>query len=162
LGSPPSSRQRREGVDPRHTAAGAVCAIGHAAPHPVVRGVLIDLKGGHDAGTAPTVRAARPDELGYQTAQALYVTARLGVADCLADGVQASDTIAHLTGTHAPSLRRLLRVLASMGLCTEDAQGRFGLTALGACLRADVPESARSRVLLYGQPWLWRPFMALS
>jgi DNA-binding IclR family transcriptional regulator len=100
--------------------------------------------------------------LGYQTAQALYVAAQLGLADGLADGAQDAAALAHATGTHAPSLQRLLRVLASMGLCTEDAQGRFHLTPLGTCLRADVPESARSRVLLFGQPWLWSPFMALG
>ena len=100
--------------------------------------------------------------LGYQTAQALYVAAQLGLADALADGAQDAATLAHATGTHAPSLQRLLRVLASMGLWTEDAQGCFHLTPLGTCLRADVPESARSRVLLFGQPWLWSPFMALG
>jgi hypothetical protein len=99
--------------------------------------------------------------MGYQTAQALYVAARLGVADSLADGVKDGDTLAQWTGTHAPSLCRLLRLLASMGVFTEDEPGRFGLTALGASLRADIPESARRRVLMFGQPWMWHPFMEL-
>jgi hypothetical protein len=111
--------------------------------------------------TIPPAQVVVQMSMGYQTAQALYVATRLGVADYLADGLKDGDTLAQLTGTHAPSLRRLLRMLASMGVFTEDAQGRFGLTALGASLRADVPESARSRVLMFGQPWMWHPFMEL-
>src|SRR5262249_25337898 len=109
----------------------------------------------------PPARVVVQMSMGYQTAQAIYVATRLGVADYLADGLKDGDTLAQLTGTHAPSLRRLLRLLASVGVFTEDEQGRFGLTALGASLRADVPESAHSRVLMFGQPWMWHPFMEL-
>jgi len=99
--------------------------------------------------------------MSYATAQAIYVAAQLGVADCLADGAQGCDVLAQLLDAHEPSLRRLMRLLASMGVFAEDDQGRFGLTALGACLRSEVPESVRSRVIMFAQPWMWQPFMHL-
>jgi hypothetical protein len=99
--------------------------------------------------------------MSYVTAQAIYVAARLGVADCLADGAKGCDVLAKSMGAHEPSLRRLMRLLASIGVFAEDDQGRFGLTALGACLRSDVSDSVRSRVIMFSQPWMWRPFMEL-
>jgi SAM-dependent methyltransferase len=55
-------------------------------------------------------------------------------------------------GAHAPSLHRLLRLLASAGVFAEQEDGRFALTPLGETLRADVPGSARSGVMLFGGP----------
>ncbi len=49
--------------------------------------------------------------------------------------------LAPQVGAHAPSLYRLLRALASLGLLEEHADGRFALTPLGAQLRSDVPGS---------------------
>jgi predicted O-methyltransferase YrrM len=95
---------------------------------------------------------------GYQLSQALYVAAKLGVADCLRDGPRSSDELAQATGTHAPSLYRLLRVLASRGVFEEVTDGRFGLTPLGDLLRSDVVSSVRAELLLWGHPILWGPW----
>src|SRR5687767_7341490 len=74
---------------------------------------------------------------------ALYVAAKLGVADLMAGGPQTSDELARATGTHAPTLYRLLRALASTGVFASTPDGRFGLTPLGATLRSDAPDSMR-------------------
>ena len=58
---------------------------------------------------------------GYRVSQALYVVARLGIADLLADGAQDSDELARATGTHPGALYRLLRFLAAAGLFREAA-----------------------------------------
>jgi len=71
---------------------------------------------------------------GFWVSRALYIAAKLGIADFLAEGPQESTALAAATGTHAPSLRRILRALASVGVFAEDEQGRFALTPLGATL----------------------------
>jgi O-methyltransferase domain/Dimerisation domain len=87
---------------------------------------------------------------GYYVSQAIYVAARLAIADHLGGGPRDVDYLAKATGTHAPSLKRILRLLASAGLFTEDADGLFALTPIGACLRANVPGSMRAAALLFG------------
>jgi hypothetical protein len=95
---------------------------------------------------------------GYQLSQALYVAAKLGVADWLRDGPRTSDELAQATGTHAPSLYRLLRVLASRGVFAEVADSRFSLTPLGELLRSDTASSVRAELLLWAHPILWGPW----
>src|SRR3712207_1085223 len=56
---------------------------------------------------------------GYWVSQAVYVAARLSIADLLADGLVDCEDLASATDTHAPSLQRVLRVLASIGVFTE-------------------------------------------
>jgi hypothetical protein len=78
----------------------------------------------------------------YWVSRAVYVAAQLGVADLLKDEAQDAEALATATGTNAPVLRRVLRSLASVGLFTTDAQGRFSLTPLGAALQSDAPARA--------------------
>ena len=87
---------------------------------------------------------------GYYVSRAIYVVAKLGIADHLRDGPRRVDELAEATETHAPSLRRVLRLLATAGLFTEEADGAFVLTPIGACLRADAPGSMRAAALLFG------------
>jgi hypothetical protein len=78
---------------------------------------------------------------GYMAAHALGLAAELKIADLIHDGVTTSEELAKATGTHEPSLRRMLRLLASVGITTEPEPGRFGLTEVGAQLRSDSPDS---------------------
>ncbi|MBV9358924.1 MAG: methyltransferase [Chloroflexi bacterium] len=89
------------------------------------------------------------------TAQALHVVATLGIADRLADGPAAIDDLATATGAHRMSLHRLLRTLVGAGVFREEGDGRFALTALGATLRSDGPDSVRDWALYVGaqEPW---------
>lgn len=80
---------------------------------------------------------------GFRISRILYVAARLGLADLLRETPSDSAALASITGTHAPSLYRLMRALASIGVLAEDEQHRFSLTALGNSLRSDVPDSLR-------------------
>jgi hypothetical protein len=86
---------------------------------------------------------------GYWLSQCLHVAARLGLADLLTGGPRGPADLAGATGTHAPSLYRLLRGLASAGVFAEDEHGRFGLTPLAECLR-DAPGSQRALALING------------
>ena len=52
----------------------------------------------------------------FMASQALYVITRLGIPDLLKEGPKDSKELAQATGTHAASLYRVLRVLASVGV----------------------------------------------
>jgi hypothetical protein len=91
----------------------------------------------------------------YQVSQAIHVAATLGIADLLEDGSKSADELAEATGTYAPTLYRLLRALASIGVFTEQSDGRFGLTPPAEYLRTDAPGSLRAWARLIGQPSFW-------
>jgi hypothetical protein len=91
----------------------------------------------------------------FQVSQAIYVAATLGIADLLKEGPKSVDELARTTATHAATLYRLLRALASVGIFTEH-DSRFGLTPLAEYLRTDTPGSLRNFVMLIGQESLWR------
>jgi hypothetical protein len=85
---------------------------------------------------------------GYWVSQALYVAAKLGVADLLADGPRTAEALAAATQTDAPSLQRVLRALASVGVFTEVHTGLFALTPLAPqrdFTQAAVPPRALRR-----------------
>jgi len=108
----------------------------------------------------PTV-ALRRLVNGYQVTQAIHVAATLGIADLLGDGPRDSETLAAQTAAHAPSLHRVLRALASVGVLHEDDDGRFALTAIGACLRSDAPEPVGGWAAYVGSPSHWRAWGSL-
>jgi hypothetical protein len=83
--------------------------------------------------------------------QAIYVAAKLGIADLLADGPRTAAELAELAPAHAPSLYRVLRALASIGIFAEDADGRFALTPLAEPLRRHVPQSMWAMAIMQGE-----------
>jgi hypothetical protein len=87
--------------------------------------------------------------IGHYVSRALAVAAGLGVADLLAGGPRAAAELARSTGTHAPSLRRVLRLLTSVGVFDEGDDGRFSLSPVGELLREDVPGSMKASVTLF-------------
>lgn len=87
--------------------------------------------------------------VGHYITRALYLAAELGIADLLKNGPRPYAELARATGTHAPSLNRVLRLLASAGVFTEEENGNFTLTQIGQSLRADVPDSSRAMVMLF-------------
>ncbi len=91
---------------------------------------------------------------GYQTTALLYVAARLGIADFLADGPAESAELARSLGAHAPSLHRILRGLAALGVFREEPDGRFGLSELGNLLRTGTPGSLRNMAIVCGEEYV--------
>ena len=87
---------------------------------------------------------------GYWISQMVHVAAKLGLADLLADGPRTADELAAATGTHARSLYRLLRALASVGVFSEADDGRFAQTPLSESLRRDVPGSQWAMAVMMG------------
>ena len=83
----------------------------------------------------------------------VYVGAKLGLADHLAEGPKSADELAGPTRTHAPSLYRLMRTLAHLGLLSESAGQRFSLTPLGEAMKKNAPGSAYATILTFGSDW---------
>jgi hypothetical protein len=106
------------------------------------------LKGRMQADQAPVTLLRMMT--GYWIAKALNVAAELGVADLLRDGPRTVDELAAGCAAHPPTLYRVLRALASVGVFTE-AEGRnFALTPLADLLRSDFPGSMRALARMYG------------
>ncbi len=94
--------------------------------------------------------AARMLELigGLHISRALNCVAELSIPDRLAGGPLTSAELAQVTQTHEPSLYRVLRLLAALGVLAEPEPRTFRLTVLGDRLRTDAPASVRSWAML--------------
>ena len=106
-------------------------------------------------GAGAAVAAAQRDLArlvdGYLTTQLLYVAAKLGVADVLADGPRTGREVAATVGADPDALTRMLRGLVLEDVLAEDVDGRFALTAVGEGLREGVPGSQRGAILVRGE-----------
>ena len=95
---------------------------------------------------------------GKQLTFSLSGLARLGVADHM-DGVpKPVEEIAAKAGAHAPSLYRVMRMLASFGVFREEEPRRFALTPIGALLKSDAPESMRYTAMMLGDEFATRAY----
>ena len=103
--------------------------------------------------SAPTPPAPPPHAqlvqmgIAYWVSRLLYAAAELRLADHLAKGPRSAAQLAETTGTHAPSLHRFMRSLASVGILSQDTEHRFALTPLGEALKTGAPGSALATIL---------------
>lgn len=117
-------------------------------------------------GRELTARGA-PLELAYAwlvgawVAQSMAVAARLEIADRLKAGPKTCEELAAETGAHGPSLYRLMRALAGIGLFSEDAERRFRTTRFGRCLESDAPDTIHPLALMIGSSWHWQSWGSL-
>jgi hypothetical protein len=88
---------------------------------------------------------------GYWISKAIYVAAKLGIADLIAEGPRSAAELAAATQTQVDALYRVLRALASVGIFSEVAPGRFALTPMAALLRSDTPNSMRALAIMYAE-----------
>ncbi|MDP9370469.1 MAG: helix-turn-helix domain-containing protein [Chloroflexota bacterium] len=108
-----------------------------------------------------------PETAAWQLVTASWIAhpvramAVLGLADHLADGPRTVGELAEASGTHAPTLARLIRALAALGLCATDEGGRVRLTPVGEFLRADAPGSLRPFALAIVAPHMERAWHEL-
>lgn len=81
---------------------------------------------------------------GFWISRTIQVAAKLGLADLVAEEPKTVAELAEATETHAPSLYRLLRALASVGVFMEQEDGRFASTPMAATLETAAPVSLRA------------------
>lgn len=91
--------------------------------------------------------------MGAFVAQAVYVAAKLGLADLVATGPKTTAELADRTETDEYSLYRLMRSLASVGVFSETSDDRtFVNTPMSEAMLADSPTSLRAMILMIGDP----------
>lgn len=88
--------------------------------------------------------------------QMIAVAAQLGIADLLHEGPKSLEELAAATDSHAPTLYRLMRALASVGLFAENEPRRFVLSPLASLLRTDTPDSLHDYAILCGSDFYFR------
>lgn len=92
--------------------------------------------------------------LGAWGTQAIYVAARLKLADLLAEKPRSSAEIAREAGADRESIYRLMRYLSGLGVFEQTAPDSFALGELGTVLRSGVKDSAKGMAQWYGEV-LW-------
>ena len=94
------------------------------------------------------------------TSQAIYIVAKLRLADYLKDGPKSVEDLAQETKTHPDSLYRLLRMLSSIGIFAETEKEdkeqqqvdqsirRFELTPMASLIQSEAKNSIRNFALI--------------
>jgi predicted O-methyltransferase YrrM len=96
---------------------------------------------------SPELAALSQMVYGAQTAQVIYVMAKLGIADLLKEGPKDVLDIATAAGVSAAVLRRIFNFLVSRGLLEDLGDGRFESTGMGRLLQSDCVDSMHQRAL---------------
>ncbi len=103
-------------------------------------------------GRATASNPLTPEEFrdaffGFQFTQAIYVAAKLGLADHLEKQGKRCGELAEDIGADANALRHLLPLLVTVGIVTVDDHDAYHLTPLGSSLRTGAPNSVLGLVL---------------
>jgi hypothetical protein len=98
---------------------------------------------------------------GKVVSMAISVAAKLRIPDHLATGPKTAADLAVATQSHPEALYRVLRALASAGLFTSDAAGKYSLTPIGELLRTGVKGSLRGVADYCGSEWSWKTWGSL-
>jgi hypothetical protein len=99
---------------------------------------------------------------GPMAAQAIYVAAKLSIADLLGDGLKSASELARIVSVDPATLGRLLTALTTMGIFSGSDETGFRNTELSETLRSDHKESMRNLAIFLGAPFVWRPLGALE
>src|SRR5579862_9144837 len=90
--------------------------------------------------------------------QTLYVAAKLGVADSLAEGWRSAAELACELKVNEDALYRVLRLLASQGIFEESKTRSFRNNQVSNFLRTGVPGSVRSLFIFWGSTFHYPSF----
>lgn len=88
--------------------------------------------------------------IGKWISKPIYAAAEFRIADILADGPKNIEEIAQTSGTHAPTLYRMMRALASVGIFSEIEDRNFSLTPMAELLKSGA---MRSIAILFNSEW---------
>src|SRR6201987_5297311 len=88
---------------------------------------------------------------GYWLSQAVYVAAKLGLADLLRNGPRSCEELAAVTGTDPRCLFRLVRALSAARIFVHTHGDQFALATAGKSLQSDAPGSQRAILMTLGE-----------
>jgi hypothetical protein len=108
------------------------------------------------APTASTTSSVQPAPymrlaellMGSRITMGLRVVVNRGIPDLLGDDPKSAEELAAQAGIPAPSLRRLMRAMAYVGVFQEGSDGRFSNTEVSSYLRSDADPSLREMSLI--------------
>jgi O-methyltransferase domain len=89
--------------------------------------------------------------IGSWVSRAIYVAAKLRIADHLAAGPRSAEELASEAGVAPRPLYRFLRALAGAGVFAQQADGRFRLNPAGELLRRDGTDSLWAVAIMLGE-----------
>ncbi len=82
--------------------------------------------------------------MGYIPTRAIYVAAKLGLADHIGEAGATAQDLAHKLNVDPDALYRIMRVLGGLGVLREAEAGQFFVTQFGEVLRTDSHCSIRA------------------
>lgn len=86
----------------------------------------------------------------WQT-QVIYVVAKLGICDLVADGPRTVANLAETANLRPERLFRVLRAAAGLGILRRTAPETFAIGPLGGVLRSGVQDSVRHLAIMNGE-----------
>jgi precorrin-6B methylase 2/predicted transcriptional regulator len=87
---------------------------------------------------------------GFKISQALFVAAKLEIADLLKDGSKTADELAKAAGVNSQCIYHLMRMLVSVGVFSIEDNDKFRLNSLGKHLLTGTSDSLRGTVMAMG------------
>jgi hypothetical protein len=87
----------------------------------------------------------------HRVTAAIYVAAKLGIADLLSGGPKPLAELAKATGADQPALARLLTALSAIGICAPAGEDRYALTEVGAALDGAAKPSFKGWAIFEGE-----------
>ena len=98
---------------------------------------------------------------GFASSRAIGACAELNIADLLKERTRTAEELAQQAKVHAPSLYRVLRLCASIGVFAEDEQHRFSLTPLAEPLCSSEPGSLKDFAIMITSDWVYQMWIEL-
>ena len=99
---------------------------------------------------------------GMMASKCLSAVAAIGVPDALREGPRHYSALASDLGADPAALRRVMRLLAGLGLFDEKEPGVYSLTPGSHLLRSDVPGSMRAMSVMITSHSHWAPWGRLE
>ncbi|MBZ4317862.1 acetylserotonin O-methyltransferase [Streptomyces huiliensis] len=99
---------------------------------------------------------------GYMTSQMIRTAVELRIPELLRDGPRDSVELASLSGTHPPSLHRLLRALVAFGVLTEPRPATFATAPMGTLLDHSAPGRLTDIAGLFCGSEFWQSWSRLT
>ena len=87
----------------------------------------------------------------HRVTAAIYVAAKLGIADLLSGGPKSLDELVQATGADRAALARLLAVLVTIGICARAEGDRHALGETGTALVGDASPSFKAFAIFEGE-----------
>jgi hypothetical protein len=99
---------------------------------------------------------------GAFVAGAVSCLAQLGIPDLVEAAPKSAEELARQIGADPQALYRLMRATASVGMLSEEPDGKFSQTPMSAVLRSNATPSLRSFAMMGGRDWHGRGWSHLE